>query len=507
MARIQFDGQGQPIPIIALPPFGSDKDLPSTVLTFTESVEFPVKQYRDLGFTHFEVTCVGAAGGKGGDATSSIFFATEYFRRPVPQDVWNLYLEAVRLESYFQNHTWDRTWATAGNLTDVQINEQQNPRHLMEFGVVKQVVLRPSYEAFGGGGGGGGLHKVSGALASLDDSVPITVGKAGTDSPMGQTLAPGVLTPIMSTLNSGPDGPFGVGQGGDRSYGGYWEGGTPIIPHYPRYLYFTPDGVPIPVELTTRWVQILDYLDAYCFTYPDPHNSFANPQYGGDGGTSSFADGVVQASGGKGGAPGKVYTGIITVNSQSGFQAKGDGGDGGIGGRAEPGGGGHGSVDNKLNGSDGIWHPELGIGGGGGGGKGGRSDKYGGTYLDPGLKLATAGGQGSYSYADASVYGPRQFRSSYQTVQLLGKSRSKAESEYFGDYFDAQSNGLPNGEIEYRSVPYSNTPVSGQGGAPLILLIIPGGGGGARPLKNLKYGSRAPGFSPDGVVVVRLIKI
>jgi hypothetical protein len=37
--------------------------------------------------------------------------------------------------------------------------------------------------------------------------------------------------------------------------------------------------------------------------------------------------------------------------------------------------------------------------------------------------------------------------------------------------------------------------------------VIPGAGGGARPLTNMKYGSKALGYSPDGVVVIRLSKL
>lgn len=39
------------------------------------------------------------------------------------------------------------------------------------------------------------------------------------------------------------------------------------------------------------------------------------------------------------------------------------------------------------------------------------------------------------------------------------------------------------------------------------LPIVPGGGGGARPMPLIKHGSHAPGYSPEGVVVLRIFKV
>lgn len=494
MPQIDFDGEGTPIPTVALPPFGSDGDLPQTTLTFTDSTSFSVADYMSLGFTHFEALCVGAAGGRGGDSVTSIFFAIEYFRRAVPQDIWNLHLEAIRIFSFLQWGEWDNT-AAQGGITAVQQEERNNPRHLMEFGVVKQIVPRltqQDYEASGGAGGGGGFHRVSGALATLDPVIPIVVGKGGVDAPVGVTRSTGPYVPAMTD----PSGPHGIYSYG---YGGYWQGKNPISPRSRPFLSGDP-GV------EDRWVQIMTFLDSYLFTYPDPHVTFFPPQPGGDGGPSSFADGVSMASGGKGGAPAKVYNGVTDLNNPYGFAVKGDGGDGGVGGQLEAGGGGLGSTVNNNNGQDGFWHPLDGIGAGGGGGKGGYNKTSG---PDSGVKMASAGGQGSYSYADASVYGPRQTRSLYAPpYSMWGKSKLKGPGDYLGDYFDSQSNGIPNGEIEYHyDAPANLDPRTGVGTAPPPLLVIPGGGGGARPLKNLKFGSRSPGYSPDGVVVLRLSRI
>jgi|tagenome__1003787_1003787.scaffolds.fasta_scaffold18518601_1 hypothetical protein len=76
---------------------------------------------------------------------------------------------------------------------------------------------------------------------------------------------------------------------------------------------------------------------------------------------------------------------------------------------------------------------------------------------------ATAGGQGSFSYADTKVFGPRQQRQAW-----------------------AQT---PSGII----VPTS--------------LIYPGTGGGAKAPGRRYYGSRAVGFNPNGLVLLRLMKL
>lgn len=316
----------------------------------------------------------------------------------------------------------------------------------MRFTTYKQVFLNPSDEAMGGGGGGGGFHKVAGALADLDDVVQIVIGKVGIDADYGQVHQNGEWTPDAGVPVNNP-----------------LPAGSPII-----------SSTPIAVA-QTRAAAVGVYLDNYVKSYPLPRTSFLNPQAGGAGGGSSFAD-VAQASGGEGGFPGMVWDG-------SKFIIKGDGGHGGIGGRILPGGGAAGSVAEGVNGSDGIWIPETGIGSGGGGGKGGRAPTGGGGGFfggTPTNHLATAGGQGSYSFADTSVYGARQFRQAWSYLQpIIG--------------YDSVT-GMSTGLVTF--IPRTSTE-----------LIIPGTGGGARPFPNMKYGGRGVGFSPDGIVVVRLTKI
>lgn len=533
MPRIEFDGKGNPIPSLALPPFGSETDIPPTVLTFTQNADFSVLDYRNLGFTHFEAWCVGAAGGRGGDASSQLLWVTQTVNKPVPQSVWNLVRERASLQDYIAQRIlyntrsgdpspynsynvppqlnkvykawkypvfqpgancwitdvrpdtvdpdylrwseiverefhktllvfgssqtaatpyWDgQRWFgftpwTFWQGTYLDLFEAANPSHIMPFTVVQQILLVPSAEGMGGGGGGGGLRHTSGALADLSDSVPVVVGEVGVDAGFGQTIRNGAYQPELADIVNDV---FGI----------YYHKAT----NQPW-----PEG---------RIAEIDNYLTEYLTSYPTdtPHVSFPNPQSGGDGGASSFGD-VCEASGGKGGGPGKVWD---APNAK--FKLSGVGGAGGIGGRTLAGGGAVGSTQEGVNGVDGVWDPETGIGAGGGGGKGGSPAT---TTGDPRFgaptvttHLATAGGQGSYSFADTSVYGQRQYRQpwTYQRPSYQYSSTGAAS-------------------LTFTPVTDQNNPIAG-------------GGGGARPASNLKNGSKAPGYSPDGVVVVRLVKI
>ena len=72
------------------------------------------------------------------------------------------------------------------------------------------------------------------------------------------------------------------------------------------------------------------------------------------------------------------------------------------------------------------------------------------------LSQAQSGGNGSFDFADTSRYGPRQLRSA--------------------------------------------TPGTGR-------LIVPGVGGGAKPTPTAHYGGRGSNGHPEGIVIVRLLKI
>src|ERR1044072_3008737 len=89
--------------------------------------------------------------------------------------------------------------------------------------------------------------------------------------------------------------------------------------------------------------------------------------------------------------------------------------------------------------------------------------------------LATAGGQGAFSYLDTKVYGPRQQRQSY--------------NEIVWDIDPSTGAAIARGTV-------------GTG-----KLIVPGTGGSAKAPGKRYFGSRAIGYNPNGLVLIRLIKI
>lgn len=204
--------------------------------------------------------------------------------------------------------------------------------------------------------------------------------------------------------------------------------------------------------------------------YPNPPETVLAAQRGQDGGSASFGD-ICMASGGKGGKGAGPKPGGYS------FTPPGGGGDGGTGGTRVAGGGGAGAPPPTLAGwtsdyfpiwtpivpemgHDGSWDPEARLGHGGGGGHGGQKGAWKTSTGGYGSQVyyqdvsSSNGGLGSFSYVDLSVYGQRQAR-------------------------QAQDGRV----------------------------ILPGGGGGAKLPGGRKYGSRALGFNPNGVVILRLYKV
>lgn len=222
--------------------------------------------------------------------------------------------------------------------------------------------------------------------------------------------------------------------------------------------------------------------------YQNPDWTPATP--GSDGGFSSFNGDTARASGGKGGAPVGISapyalyypSGELNFIS-TGRRLAGDGGDGGKGGVALSGGGAEGgSIEIVIGPQYQIWptyiSPKNGtwdgsVGEGGGGGIGGTMRWTAESQLGAGDSvlvppsvpeaLAMRGGKGSFSYADTSVYGP----------------------------------GQPEN--------YERDPVSAW--YQFIDTLTGGTGGGAKANKTLPFGSRALGFSPNGVVYIRIFKL
>lgn len=63
--RVEFGGIGGEIPLEAMPT-GDSATLPPLTLNFTEDGTFDKQAYLEMGYTHYEVWCIGAAGGRGG---------------------------------------------------------------------------------------------------------------------------------------------------------------------------------------------------------------------------------------------------------------------------------------------------------------------------------------------------------------------------------------------------------------------------------------------------------
>jgi len=219
---------------------------------------------------------------------------------------------------------------------------------------------------------------------------------------------------------------------------------------------------------------------------------------GEDGGYSSFGGTVARASGGKGGEVSGV---VISSSPWTSWRPGGEGGDGGIGDSITPGGGASGGrntlitpgtggwpggtmpVWDSSDGEQGFFDIATGIGEGGGGGVGFTGGGFGSgqdaawiTDTDTGgfqiLSVhdvdETDGGRGNFNYSDSSKHGARQNK-------LTRNISNHAD---------------PTDINPYSRWDYPQT--------------LPGGGGGARPTPLAKYGSYATGYSPNGVVIVRV---
>jgi hypothetical protein len=328
-------------------------------------------------------------------------------------------------------------------------------------------------------------------------------------------LSPDTLTPITTTFTE--DGSFDktvwtsfgyelftimcVGAAGGRgSFAWYMLGGGPLAPL--QLVTCGGAGGGGGMHIVSGLLADLSDISAIVVGQAGADAEDAQPGYspypisynhhgidvgdpGGDGGYSSFAGTVCRASGGKGGEVSPV---VVSASPNTSWKPGGDGGDGGKGGQTTPGGGAAGGVSTLLasphtwdmsEGEQGFFNTATGIGEGGGGGVGFTAGGSGVgqdaawiTDVDTGGFLiqsvhdvdGSEGGRGSFNYADSTKHGARQTRPV--------KSWS---TEDFNIYS-----------------PHTYT-------APL-----PGGGGGGRPTPLAKYGSYAEGYSPNGLVIVRV---
>lgn len=152
--RIFVAGRGDPIPENALPDAFVDPDFPILTFELDNGENFPAGDYAGLGYTNFEVWCVGAAGGDGSPAG--------------------------------KDGGWP--YRVVGG-----VNHWHDP-------FLAGDPLHPTSQPFGfpPPGGGGGLHHVVGYLADLTTLVPAVVGVAGAHAPLGYIDA---LTPYTPAPN------------------------------------------------------------------------------------------------------------------------------------------------------------------------------------------------------------------------------------------------------------------------------------------------------------------
>jgi hypothetical protein len=426
--RVYFKGEGQPNPELVFPDPGMGGDSVTLILNLTDGVPFLPQTYIDLGYTHYEVWCVGGSGGRGGHLFSGYQFYAQRVLTAMDSTMWAINLRiasfwASRLDPPYGPYSPPNE---AGLYAYVQAN---NPGHTAYVATFLGAYLSEMSNAGGGGGGGGGSHRHSGLLLTLPDEVEVVVGQAGIDSGVGQTDVNGVVTPIPEAMQD------------------IWDSGNA------QY------------ELDS------DAMREWQNSYPEPRDSFAPPQPGGDGGYSSFNGDMCQASGGKGGKPVKSWvSGSLVVD--------GAGGEGGIGNRATPGGGAAGSTADNINGQQGTWNGT--IGSGGGGGRGGHMLPRIGhegmpDYTPPRPLAGTDGGRGAYSFEDTTLYGARQ-----PAVPFPVRNQTY-------DYYT--------GELDTDTTTMTSVAFTG------------GGGGGARPYGQVPYGGRAVGSNPEGVVLIRIFRI
>jgi hypothetical protein len=205
------------MPDIAIPDPHLSDHLPTQVLELTE--DFAKADWMALGYTHYEVWCIGAAGGLGGGVLSDPIWATKFYLLSAPSDIWAGHLAAlVQGDAYLGKKFYSDYYTTifssvplsmphgylslaspatgytggyAYDVTHYQAEEHYNPSHLLGVQEYMSVFARQTGDAFGGAGGGGGLHVVSGELEDLPEVCEVVVGQVGTDGDPGQIKANG----------------------------------------------------------------------------------------------------------------------------------------------------------------------------------------------------------------------------------------------------------------------------------------------------------------------------
>jgi hypothetical protein len=393
MPRVELSGKGDRIPEYAIPPFGSDGVIPPTVRTFTDSTDFSVQTYRDLGYTHFEVWCIGAAGGKGGG---------------------------------------------------VQTGNTSDPSYA--YGAIPST-------SYGGEGGGGGLQKIGGMLADLPDVVPVVVGKEGAAGQDGNRHYRWRIASAWM-YGAGGWGNYAVTKGNANVPGMTDASGNAIPPYFfvtdaetypnasPAYLFY-PE--PSYVEPTDGNAGGASYFNdpplamasggtggkkspVYSNSSSDTHReSFAMLHAPGGEGGQGGVGGQVEPGGG---ANGGTSTGLA-FNDVAGTPNY----------RQE--------IPRVLTGAeDGYWDGIIGEGGGGG--RGGTSQVNPQPPVGvtpPTVSPSSSGGKGSFSYADTSVFGPE---GSVGTQEIIPGTAGGARVLKNNKYGSRSAGYNPNGVVIVR---------------------------------------------------------
>lgn len=509
--RTSFEGDGPPIQLEAMP--DANLAMAGNSATYVlESGDFIPQEYMDVGFTHYQVWAVGAAGGQGGGANSQLVFDRTFGPKFRMSDaMWALERERVTIRAKVdynymtpaQRRDFDieveALWHTYGDwwtpqplswyeaqwysldeairraLVDL---EASNPNHLTYLTYWTNPQLVPT-GADGGAGGGGGIQMASGVLADLPEVVPVYVGRPGAEGSFGHN---------MTWNDSHP------GFVADSWFAGVWRP-TPAHNYY-DYFDFRLHRLPYDSLYGSyygsenygyRMSEIENALTEYKHRWETV--DFHLPGVGQDGEASYFGD-IAQASGGKGGNPivkhkPLIYQGPILPEGTDigGVEPDGKGGAGGIGGTLIAGGGAPGGSLPGQDGADGSWDGEIGSGGGGGR-TGARVAAHiaNGIYIPEYVAPMSDGGRGALSFVDTSIFGDRGKpgpTKAYKAVEPIA-----VLDPVIGKY-------------KYTYVYVENGVTK--------TMYVPGFGGGSKPLFK-KFGSRAATYSPEGAVLIRLTK-
>ena len=94
MTRIHLNGEGIAIPLEALPEGLIDSGTAPLLFNMPDGEDFVPADFIGLGFTHYEVYCIGGAGGRGANETDTVRIWTRTQTKEVmPLALWNEYKE------------------------------------------------------------------------------------------------------------------------------------------------------------------------------------------------------------------------------------------------------------------------------------------------------------------------------------------------------------------------------------------------------------------------------